>query len=287
MLLPHLERRQRGRQVDGLCATFTLHDVVIAPLCALQHFFVHLCSPVHLFTCSLFTFVHLAWCCDRSSVCFAAFLETSPKTFPGEKLPTFSFGDAREIIQLWALCSLSPTPEIWLVPFPCERRAKVPLPSPPLSTLFEDISQFFSGAIACKIRRQAWKKSGWWWDTTDRIPFPPPEEKVRRETVTWMQRVPTIPSLLCDHWYPCILMRKGGEILSKYIVIMTVRLRTGLIGSLTNIQTRWAIFWQAFKLDGQWFAILEGGAVEQQEVASKCCLHQNQEKASYPPTHQR
>ena len=149
------------------------------------------------------------------------------------------------------------------------------------------ISQFFSGAIACKIRRQAWKKSGWWWDTTDRIPFPPPEEKVGRETVTWMQRVPTIPSLLCDYWYPCILMRKGGEILSKYIVIVTVRLRTGLIGSLTNIQTRWAIFWQAFKLDGQWFAILEGGAVEQQEVASKCCLHQNQEKASYPPTHQR
>ena len=97
---------------------------------------------------------------------------------PGEKLPGLGFGDASEIIQLWALCSLSPTPEIWLVPL--HRGAKAPpsellLQLSPLSFSWVSLEE---RGCDCKIWRQAAKKSIWWRDTTNQVLFPLSPEKV-------------------------------------------------------------------------------------------------------------
>ena len=45
-------------------------------------------------------------------LCVLGSISLGKEMLPGEKLPGLGFGDASEIIQLWALCSLSPTPEI-------------------------------------------------------------------------------------------------------------------------------------------------------------------------------
>ena len=139
--------------MDDRLAGFTLHDVAIGALCALEYFWA-------------------AW-----------------KTFLGEKCPAFSFGDASEIIQLWALYSRSPTPEIWLVPFPCERGQGATIKAslhtqgrPEISHFLLFPSAFRGMQLRARSRDKYWKVCVWWRYSTDRFPFPPSGEKMFSKT---------------------------------------------------------------------------------------------------------
>ena len=130
-------------QDDSFCAAFIFSDVVVSP-----------------------------------GLCRLGSISLGKEMLPGEKLPGLGFGDASEIIQLWALCSLSPTPEIWLVPL--HRGAKAPpsellLQLSPLSFSWVSLEE---RGCDCKIWRQAVKKSIWWRDTTNQVLFPLSPEKV-------------------------------------------------------------------------------------------------------------
>ena len=130
-------------QDDSFCAAFIFSDVVVSP-----------------------------------GLCVPGSISLGKEMLPGEKLPGLGFGDASEIIQLWALCSLSPTPEIWLVPL--HRGAKAPpsellLQLSPLSFSWVSLEE---RGCDCKIWRQAAKKSIWWRDTTNQVLFPLSPEKV-------------------------------------------------------------------------------------------------------------
>ena len=207
---------------------------------------------------------HLAWCCDRRPLCvllsfsplcaFELFLRvlwsiSQRKTFPGEKLPALSFGDGERDN---SIVGFVPSP---LQPLKYDL-CHSPVNAGPRCHCFSPASWeteefhndcLFSAvfcAIACKIGRQACKK------VDGEIPLTKSHSRLQG---TKIRRVAERTG-----YYTFLALRplirrhpneKRGELLSKYIVIMTVRLRRELIASCSQTFKRDpAKCWQASQI---------------------------------------